>query len=201
MKRILSAVAIATTFAAFAGCSGSKSATAPYGTGDPGLGAAGPTGSVSPFLTDGQAVMHGLDAIAARSGQPLRVTQVTVNAAGGLIVDVREAAQHGLLSRYMVASNGTILGPIPVKLVSGGVVRTAADIQHMVFDPKAVPFAQLARAERDAIAMAKLPSLRVSQWDVGGLGPHSRRVMLLENDNGRRIVVLDPQFHVAQIHA
>jgi hypothetical protein len=201
MKRFLSAVAIAATFAAFAACSGSKSATAPYGSGDPNLGAPGVTGSVSPFLTDGQAVIHGLDAIAARSGQPLRVTQVTVNAAGGLIVDVRDAARHGLLSRFMIASNGKILGPIPVQLVSGGVVVSAADIQRMAFDPKAVPFARLARVEREAITMAKLPNLRVTQWDVGGLGPHSRRVMLLENDNGRRIVVFDPQFHVARIHA
>lgn len=200
MTRILSAAAIAATIALLAACSGSKgNGDAPYGTGDPALGAPAPSGSVSPFLTDGRAVAHALDAVAARSGQPLLVTAIGANAAGGLTVDVLRSSANGTLGRYQVMPNGTIFGPIPEKLVSGSGEVAAAQIQSRAFDPKAIAFVDLARAERDAVAKSKLPGARVVEWDVNGLKRAERRALVLQADGRQAIVRLDPQLNVVTI--
>ena len=47
-------------------------------------------GPTSPFLADGQAVLRGFDAIAAKSGKPLRVTSITSDRVNGLQVNVKE---------------------------------------------------------------------------------------------------------------
>jgi hypothetical protein len=200
MTRILSAAAIAATITLLAACSGSKgTGDAPYGSGDPALGAPAPSGSVSPFLTDGQAVARALDAVATKSGQPLRVTTIGANAAGGLTVDVLKSSANGNLGRYQVMPNGTIFGPIPEKLVSGGGEVSAAQIQSRAFDPKAIAFVNLGRAERDAIAKSKLLGARVIEWDVSGLKAAERRALLLQAAGRQAVVQLDPQLNVVTI--
>ena len=70
--------ALATLGVVLAGCSGSsKGGDSGYGTGDPKLAAPAPGGSaIDPFLSDGHAVLRALDAIAAKSGKPLRITSI-----------------------------------------------------------------------------------------------------------------------------
>ncbi len=203
MMRFLSTATIAATIALLTACSGSKNAASvSYGTGDPKLGVAAVSGAINPFLTDGQTVTRALDAVAARAGQPLQVTLINANAAGGLTVDVRSVARHGNLDRYLVQTDGKMLGPIPEKLVSpAGVVITPAQIARLVWDPKAVPFARLPQMEREAIEKSKLAGARVAEWDVGGIKPHDRRVMLLEGVSGRAIVVFDAQMNIVRINS
>jgi hypothetical protein len=203
MMRILSTAAIAATIALLTACSGSKNAASvSYGNGDPKLGMPALAGAINPFLTNGETVTRALGAIQARAGQPLQVALISANAAGGLTVDVRSLANHGNLVRYLVQPNGTMLGPIPEKLVSpAGVVILPAEIARLVFDPKAVPFERLARMEREALAKSKLPGARVAEWDVGGIKPHDRRVMLLEGAGSRAVVVFDPQFNIVRIRS
>ncbi len=62
---------------ALSACSGSSGKGGSYGAGDPSLAAANPGGGpIDPFLSNGQAVLQALDAIAAHSGKPLRVTSI-----------------------------------------------------------------------------------------------------------------------------
>ncbi len=203
MMRFLSTATIAATIALLTACSGSKNAASvSYGTGDPKLGMPAVTGAINPFLTDGQTVTRGLDAVAASAGLPLRIVLISASAAGGLTVDVRSPARHGNLVRYLIQTNGTMLGPIPEKLVSpAGVVITPPQIARLVFDPKAVPFARLAQMEREAIAKTKLPDARVAEWSIGGLKPHDRRVMLLENPADHAVVVFDAQLNIVRIRS
>ncbi|MGA8534129.1 MAG: hypothetical protein WB615_08485 [Candidatus Tumulicola sp.] len=201
MKRFMYHTAALAVAVALVACSGSKGRSGPaYGTGDPSLAAPNSNGSVNPFLTDGQAVVRALDAIEARTGKPLRVTLISANAMGGLTIDVQERASHGKLDRYQVAPNGTILGPVPEKLVTArGTVATAADIERQAFDPRALAFAHLAQTERDAIAKANDRGARVAEWDVGGIRPGDRRLIYIQTARGNLFAVIDPQFHIVRI--
>ncbi|MBV8373570.1 MAG: hypothetical protein JOY69_09935, partial [Candidatus Eremiobacteraeota bacterium] len=184
-----------------AACSGSKSSsTAPYGTGDPSLGAANPMGGpVDPFLTDGQAVTNAIDAVAARAGQPLRIMMINASAAGGLTIDIRDPHKRGNLNRYQVAPTGTVFGPIPMQLISEGRPVTAEEIDRQAFDPKAVNFARLAQAERDALTQAKIPDARVVVWSMAGIRPNDHRSIILEYSGGRVAVILDPQLNIVRL--
>jgi hypothetical protein len=200
MKSIWAVVAVAVLFPTLAACSGSKSSSTPYGTGDPNLGAANPMGGpVDPFLTDGQAVTNALDAVATRSGKPLRVMSINASAAGGLTVDIQDPAKPGNLDRYQVAPNGTLFGPIPMQLMAQGRPVSAAEIAQQVFDPKTVPFTRLTQAVRDAIARSNVPDARESLWVFSGIRPGDRRYIYLETSRGRKAAALDPQLNVLRI--
>src|SRR5579871_3632071 len=88
-----------------AACSGSSRGGS-YGSGDPSLAAPNPAGGpIDPFLTDGQAVLRALDAVASRSGTPLRVTEIGADGVNGLTLDVQEPKNHVNVDRYVVAAD------------------------------------------------------------------------------------------------
>jgi hypothetical protein len=186
---------------AVAACSGSSGGAARYGRGDPSLAASNPGGGpIDPFLTNGDAVLHALDAIAARSGQPFRVTSMTADRVNGLMVDVQQPSHPINVDHYTIAADGTLTGPTPVRLVSlnGGPI-TAADVNQRAFDPKAVGFGRLASTARQAIANSKYPDARVSEWDFEGIGPDSRRYMYLEAARARPVAVIDPHLKIVEM--
>jgi hypothetical protein len=183
---------------ALGACSGSSSARGSYGSGDPNLAAPSPGGGpIDPFLTDGQAVLRALDAIAARSGRPLRVTSLSADRMNGLMVDVQEPKNHINVDHYVVAPDGTLSGPTPVKLMSmdSGPI-TAAKVDQEAFDPKAIAFARLTQTARDAIAESKYPDARVTEWEFGGIGPDARQYIYLESPRARPVAVVNSQLKI-----
>src|SRR6202042_3995660 len=106
----------------FAGCSshgsGSPGSSGSYPAGDPSLVAANPGGgALDVFLSDGKAVLQALDAIAAKSGTPLRVTSMDADRINGLEVNVQEPKNHINVDHYLIAPDGTLSGPTPVKVM------------------------------------------------------------------------------------
>jgi hypothetical protein len=160
-----------------------------YGPGDPKLAAPNPLGGpVDPFLTNGEAVLRALDAIAARSGRPLRVTAMSANNVDGLTVDVQEPAHHVNVDRYVVAPDGTIADPKPVQVdpqawdseANVNAPVTAAVVDRQAFDPNALDFARLAQTAREAIAKSGYSDTRVTAWEFKGAKPASSRWIYLE---------------------
>jgi hypothetical protein len=171
---------------ALTACSGSSS-SAGYGSGDPNLGARNPGGgAIDPFLTDGTAVLRALGAIAQRSGRPLRVTSLDADSMNGLTVNVQEPAHHINVDQFVVAPDGSLTGPTPVKMMSldGGPI-TAAGVDARAFDPKAIAFANLAQTARQAIQKSGYSDARVKEWDIEGIGPDDKRFIYLESSRAR----------------
>ncbi len=196
-KRIL-AVAISCALAA---CSGSAGGHGSYPAGDPNLAAANPGGGpIDPFLTNGKAVLQALDAIAAHSGRPLRVTSISADRTNGLMVDVQEPAHHINVDRYAVAPDGALTGPAPVKLMSltGGPI-TAATVDERAFDPKRIAFARLTQTSREAIAKSNYPDARVTEWEFEGLGPDDRKYLYMESARARPVAVVNAQLQIVRI--
>jgi hypothetical protein len=194
-----SAVAVALGLAA---CSASSSrGGSPYGTGDPNLAASNPGGGpIDPFLSDGRAVLHALDAIAAHSGRPLRVTTMNADRTNGLTVDVQEPTKRVNVDQYVVAPDGTLSGPTPVKVMSlNGRAITAADVDRQAFDPKSIAFARLARTAREAIAKSNFPDARVTQWEFSGIGPDDRTFVYLEAARGRPVAVVNRDLKIVRM--
>lgn len=178
-------------------CSGASSRSG-YPAGDPSLAAASPGGGpIVPFLANGDAVVQALDAIAGRSGKPLRVTSISTDRTNGLMVNVQEPANHMNVDRYVVTADGTLQGPTPVKLMSldGGPI-TAAKVDARAFDPKAVAFANLTSTVRAAIAKSGYADARVTEWDIEGIGPDDRRYIYLESARARAAAAVNPQLKI-----
>jgi hypothetical protein len=195
---IVCAIAAAT---AVTGCAGSSSHGGSYGNGDPSLAAPNPGGgAIDPFLSNGQAVLDALDAIAARSGKPMRVTSISADQMNGLLVDVQEPAKHINVDHYVVAADGTLSGPTPVKLMSlnGGPITTA-DVDSRAFDPKAIAFARLTPAIREAIAKSGYSDARVFEWEFAGIGPDDRKYIYFEAARARPVAVVNPQLKILRI--
>jgi hypothetical protein len=188
--------------AVLAGCSSSGSGGSGYGTGDPSLAAASPGGGpISPFLADGHAVLKAFDAIAARSGKPLRVTSLSSDRTNGLTVNAQEPKHHVNVDEYVVAPDGTLTGPTPVKMMSlnGGPI-TARDVDLKAYDPRAIPFARLAQTVRQAIAKSHFADARVSEWEIGGIGEDDRRFIYFDAARGRPAAEITPSLQIVQIH-
>ncbi|MBV8344818.1 MAG: hypothetical protein JO190_07470 [Candidatus Eremiobacteraeota bacterium] len=186
---------------AVAACSGSSHGGSSYGSGDPSLAAPNPAGGpIDPFLTNGQAVLRALDAVAARSGTPLRVTQISADGVNGLMLDVQEPKRHMNVDHYVVAADGNIAGPTPVKLMSldGGPI-TAASVDARAFDPKAIAFAALTATVREAIKRSNYADARVAQWEIDGLGPDDRRYIYLESARARPTAAVTPGLKVVRM--
>lgn len=184
-----------------AACSGSSHGSSSYGSGDPSLAAPNPAGGpIDPFLTDGHAVLHALDAVASRSGTPLRITTIGADGVNGLTLDVQEPQRHVNVDRYVVAADGSISGPTPVKLMSldGGPI-TAASVDQRAFDPKAVAFAALAQTDREAIRRSNFPDARVTQWEIDGLSADDRRYIYLESARARPTAAVSPGLKIVRM--
>jgi hypothetical protein len=198
LDRVASALAIALLLVA---CSSSSGGNSSYGAGDPKLAMSNPGGGpIDPFLTDGRAVLRALDAIAARSGKPLRVTTMNADRLNGLLVDVQEPKNHVNVDHYVVAPDGTLTGPTPVKVMSmdGGPI-TAAKVDRQAFDPKAIGFARLTQTAREAIAKSNSPDTRVSQWEIDGTGSDDRRYVYLESARGRPVAVVNADLKIVRM--
>jgi hypothetical protein len=196
-SRCFAALFIASTLAA---CSGSRGGSS-YGSGDPSLAAPNPGGGpIDPFLTDGQAVLRALDAVASRSGRPMRITEISADGVNGLMVDVQEPKAHVNVDHYVVAADGSISGPTPVKLMSldGGPI-TAASVDRRAFDPKAIAFGSLTQTAREAIKRSNYPDARVSQWEIDGLGPDDRRYIYLESARARPAAAVTPSLKIVRM--
>jgi hypothetical protein len=184
---------------ALAGCaSGGGSAHNDYGQGDPNLAAPNPGGGpIDPFLTDGHAVVRALDAIAQKSGRPLRVTSINADGVNGLSVDVQEPKHPINVDHYVVAIDGTLTGPTPVKLMSldGGPI-TAAKVDERAFDPNAIAFVRLASTAKQAIAKSGYSDARVSQWEIDGVGHDDRHFMYLESARARPAANIDSHLNI-----
>ena len=198
--RLMGALAILAI--ALVGCSGSsKGGDAGYGAGDPKLAAPAPGGStIDPFLSDGHAVLRALDAIAEKSGKPLRITSIDADRINGLTVQVQEPKNHVNVDQYVIAPDGTMSGPTPVKLSSlnGGPI-TAALVNEEAFDPNLIPWARLAQTAHEAIAKSNFPDARVTEWEFGGVGPDSRKFMYLEAARGRPAAILTPRLTIVEM--
>ena len=187
-------------FIALAACSASPRGGS-YGTGDPSLAVANPGGgAIDPFLVDGQAVLHALDAIAAKSGTPLRVTSMNADRINGLSVDVQEPQNHVNVDRYVVAIDGTITGPTPVKVMSldGGPV-TAATVDNQAFDPSKIAFERLTLTAKQAIAKSNYADARVSEWEIDGVGHDDKRYIYLDASRGRPVAIVKPDLTIADM--
>lgn len=182
-------------------CSASSRAGSSYGSGDPNLAAPNPAGGpIDPFLTDGQAVLHALDAVASHSGTPLRVTEISADGVNGLMLDVQEPTRHINVDRYVVAADGTISGPTPVKLMSlDGRPITAASVDDRAFDPKSIAFVALTQTARDAIRRSNYSDARVTQWEIDGLGPDDRRYIYLESARARPVAAVSPSLKIVRM--
>jgi len=186
---------------ALAACSGSPSGHGSYGSGDPNLAAANLGGGpIDPFLADGKAVLHALDAIAQHSGRPMRVTSISADRINGLMVDVQEPAHHSNVDHYVVAPGGTLTGPTPVKLMSldGGPI-TAAKVDQRAFDPKAIAFGNLTRTVREAIAKSGYPDARVTEWEFDGIGAGDRHFLYLESARARPSADVNAQLKIVRM--
>jgi hypothetical protein len=152
-------------------------------------------------LTNGQAVLDALDAIAARSGRPLRVTSISADQMNGLTVNVQEPAKHVNVDEYLVALDGTLKGPTPVKLMSlsGSGPVTARDVDARAFDPHAIAFARLTPAIREAIAKSNYPDARTIEWEFDGIGPDDRKYIYLESARARPVAVVTPQLNIVRM--
>jgi hypothetical protein len=197
LRTHLVAVAVAL---AFAGCSASGGGSS-YGEGDASLAAPNLAGGpIDPFLANGQAVLSALDAIAQKSGTPMRVTSMNADRTNGLTVDVQQPANHVNVDEYVVAPDGKLSGPIPVKLsaMHGGPV-TAADVDAQAFDPKKIAFARLAETAKEAIVKSKFSDARVSEWEINGLGPDARKYIYLDAARGRPVAVVNNDLKIVDM--
>ena len=187
MKRLsIGAVTAALATIVLSACSGDSAGGSSSGGGD--------------FLTDGNAVLSALDAVAAKSGKPMRVTTIGADRVSGLSVDVQEPDNHVNVDRYVIAANGSISGPTPVKLMSldGGPV-TAASVDLQAFDPKKIGFTRLSTTVKEAIAKSHYSDARVNQWEIGGLGRDDRRYLYLESERARQVAILRPDLRIADM--
>jgi hypothetical protein len=180
-------------------CGGQSSSG--YHPGDANLAATNPGGGpIDPFLTDGSNVRRALDAIAERSGRPLRVTSLNADNLNGLTVEVQEPSHHANVDQYVVAPDGSIAGPTAVQVHSfdGGPI-TAALVDARAFDPNMIAFENLARAAKDAIGRSGQSDTRVFQWEIDGTGPDDRRFIYLQSSRARPSAQIDNRLRIVRM--
>ena len=116
------------------------------------------------------------------------------------MVNVQEPKDHMNVDRYVIAADGTLSGPAPVKMMSldGGPI-TAAVIDRQAFDPKRIAFANLAQTAREAIVRSNYRDARVSEWEVNGIGRDDRKFMFLEAARARPSAELDANLHIVRM--
>ena len=138
--------------------------------------------------------------IALRSGRPLRVTSLDADSMHGLTVNVQEPAHHINVDQFIVAPDGSLTGPTPVKMMSldGGPI-TAASVDARAFDPKAIAFANLAHTARQAIQKSGNPDARVKEWDIEGIGPDDKRFVYLESSRARPSAEVNDKLNIVRI--
>lgn len=172
-----------------------------FGEADASLTAPNPgPGPLNPFLANGDAVVKALDAIAQKTGAPLRVTSMEADTMNGLTVNVQEPKNHINVDRYVVEPDGTIKGPEPVKLMSlGGGPITAKTVDDQTFDPKAIAFPKLARMIKTGIEKSNYPDARAANWEIGGIGPDDRRYVYLQSERARPAIAFEPDMSIVRV--
>ncbi len=173
----------------------------PYGAADPKLTAPNPTGGpANPFLTNGNAIVKALNAIAARSGRPLRIMNLEADTFSGLSAEVVEPRNHLHVDEYKIAIDGTMTGPFPVQLNgSDGNATTVAGVDYNSLDPRIYRFASLANAVREAIAKSKTPDARVSSWQIDRAWGQYQWGLTMDAQRSRPNVSLRPDATIENI--
>lgn len=173
----------------------------PYGAADPKLTAPNPTGGpANPFLTNGNAIVKALNAIAARSGRPLRIMNLEADTFSGLSAEVVEPRNHLHVDEYKIAIDGTMTGPFPVQLNgSDGNAPTVAGVDYNSLDPRIYRFASLANAVREAIAKSKTPDARVSSWQIDRAWGQYQWGLTMDAQRSRPNVSLRPDATIENI--
>ena len=202
MRRYWTIAAVLVSLTACSGAAGGGGG-ASFGEADPSLTAANPgNGPLNPFLANGNAVLKAFDAVEAKSGSPLRVTSMNADTMNGLTIDVQEPKNHVNVDQYVIAPNGNITGPAPVKLSmlgGGGGPPTAKDVDRAAFDPRSIPFANLSQAVRDAIKKSTYSDARIANWEIDGIGPDDRRYLYLDASRGRPAAAISPKLTVVRM--
>lgn len=186
---------------ALVACNGASSSSAAYGSGDPGLAAPNPGGGpIDPFLTNGTAVLHALDAIARHSGKPMRVTSISADSLNGLTVNVQEPDHHANVDEYVIAPDGTLTGPKPVRVMSlNGRPITAESVDARAFDPQTIAFENLTQTARQAIQKSGYSDARVAEWDIEGTARDDRRFIYLESSRARPSAQVDTRLKIVRM--
>jgi hypothetical protein len=173
----------------------------PYGAADPRLTAPNPTGGpANPFLANGNAIAKALNAIAARSGRPLRIMNLEADTFNGLSAEVVEPRNRLHVDEYKIAIDGTMTGPFPVRLNGAdGKAPTVADVDYNSLDPRIYHFAGLANAVREAIAKSKTPDARVSSWQIDRAWGEYQWGLTMDAQRSRPNVTLRPNATIERI--
>jgi hypothetical protein len=180
---------------------GASRGVSPYGSADPKLTAPNPTGGpANPFLANGNAIVKALDAIAARSGRPLRIMNLEADTVNGLSAEVVEPRNHLHVDEYKIAIDGTMTGPFPVALHgSDGNAPTVAGVDYNSLDPRMYRFAGLANAVREAIAKSKVSDARVGSWQIDRAWGQYQWGLTMDAARSRPNVSLRPDATIANI--
>jgi hypothetical protein len=173
----------------------------PYGAADPKLTAPNPTGGpANPFLANGNAILKALNAIAARSGRPLRIMNLEADTFNGLSAEVVEPRNHLHVDEYKIAIDGTMTGPFPVRLNgSDGKAPTVADVDYNSLDPRIYRFAGLTKAVREAIVKSKASDARVSSWQIDRAWGQYQWGLTMDAERSRPNVTLRPNATIENI--
>ena len=173
----------------------------PYGAADPRLTAPNPTGGpANPFLANGNAIVKALNAIAARSGRPLRIMNLQADTVNGLSAEVVEPRNHLNVDEYKIAIDGTMTGPFPVQLNgSDGNAPTVASVAYNSLDPRLYRFTGLANAVRQAIEKSKASDARASSWQIDRAWGQYQWGLTLDARRSRPNVTLRPDATVENI--
>jgi hypothetical protein len=176
-------------------------AASPYGAADPRLTAPNPTGGpANPFLANGNAIAKALNAIAARSGRPLRIMNLEADTFNGLSAEVVEPRNHLHVDEYKIAIDGTMTGPFPVQLHgSDGNAPTVAGVAYNSLDPRIYRFTGLASAVRQAIAKSKVSDARVSSWQIDRAWGEYQWGLTMDAQRSRPNVQLRPNATIENI--
>jgi hypothetical protein len=180
---------------------GTPQGASPYGAADPRLTAPNPTGGpANPFLANGNAIVKALNAIAARSGRPLRLMNLEADTVNGLSAEVVEPRNHLHVDEYKIAIDGTMTGPFPVRLDgSDGKAPTVAGVDYNSLDPRMYHFAGLANAVRQAIAKSKASDARASSWQIDRAWGEYQWGLTLDAERSRPNVTLRPNATIENI--
>jgi hypothetical protein len=158
-------------------------------------------------VLDGGRVRAALDRVDAAAGHELRFTQLVAVRVSGytlLTVQAQDPADHETVRQYSVDGTGTVTGPrqaSSVPLLDAGASRlTAAMVDRKTFGRSALLApAVFARAQRDAVARARIRDAEVSYWTLNALTGKPRLLLGVESPYGKAIVEVGRRGQVVRV--